>query len=205
MKAADIDWSMLRGALIGLGIAVLVSAVLLGVSYHFWEASDQKLRRANSTLRVAEDEYRKLDELEQMIATFYPRFQDLERDGIIGEERRLEWTETLERADEELKLPDVKYTINTQDRHKTEFSLPEGTYKLFASEMNLNLVLLHEDDLFRLLSLLEEDADGLYTVESCTLTRTRDQPGRPDLPHINTACKLFWYTIRNPEQPGAAS
>ena len=205
MKAADIDWSMLRGALIALGIAVVVAGVLLGASYHFWEAANRDLRRANSALSKAEEEYRKLDELEQMIATFFPRFQDLERDGVIGEERRLEWTETLERADEELKLPGVKYTINTQDRFKTEFTVPSGTFQLFASEMNLNLGLLHEGDLFRLLTLLEEDADGLYTVDSCTLTRNREEPGAANVAHVSTTCKLYWYTIRKPEQGGAAS
>ena len=35
MRAADIEWSMLRGALIGLGIAVVVTIAMVGASRHF--------------------------------------------------------------------------------------------------------------------------------------------------------------------------
>ena len=204
MKAADIEWGILRGALIALGIAAVVSVVLLGASYHFWESSNRELMRANVGLRAAEEEYRKLDELEQMIATYYPRFQDLERAGIIGEERRLGWTEALERADEELKLPDLKYSIDSQARYKAEYPLPDGAYKLFASEMNLNLGLLHGDDLFRLLAVLEEDAEGLFSVDSCNLTRVRDLPGAGDVPHVRSLCRLHWYTIKQPPTRGSS-
>lgn len=205
MKAADIEWGILRGALITLAIAVVVSAVLLGASYHFWESSDLAMKRANAALHAAEDEYRTLDELEQMIAVYYPKYQDLERAGIIGEEHRLGWTEALERADEELKLPELKYSIDTQARHKTDFPLPDGTYKLFSSEMTLNLGLLHGADLFRLLGRLERDAEGLYSVDYCSLTRTRDVPGPGDVTNVRANCKLYWYTIKQPGKGGSAA
>jgi len=204
MKAADIEWGIMRGALIALGVAIVVSAILLGASYHFWETSDRDLKRANIALRSAEDEYRKLDELEQMIAVYYPKYQDLERVGIIGEERRLGWTEALERADEALKLPELKYTIDTQARHRAEYPLPDGTYKLFASEMNLNLGLLHGDDLFRLLNLLEDEGEGLFSVDACSLIRVRDAPGRGDTPHVRSTCRLYWYTIKQPPKSGGS-
>jgi hypothetical protein len=189
MKAADIEWSMLRGALIGLAIALVVAGVLVGASYHFWEANDRSFKRADMERRTAEDEYRKLDELEQMVATYYPLFQDLERDGVMT-----------------LKLPGLTYSIDTQERHRTEFPLADdGAYKLFVSEMNMDLGLLHGEDLFRLFDKLDEDADGLFSVEACSLTRRRDDPGRWQDPHLRSNCRLLWYTIKKPGEGGSSS
>ena len=95
MKAADIEWGMLRGALIALGIAVVISAAMIGASYQFWETGDRELKRAERTLRASRAQYRTVDEQEAMIATYYPRFLELEVQGVIGGERRLDWIENL--------------------------------------------------------------------------------------------------------------
>ena len=53
MKAADIEWTMLRGALIGLAIAVVVSVAMIAGSYQFWESGQQgpQARRENAAGR----------------------------------------------------------------------------------------------------------------------------------------------------------
>lgn len=205
MKAADIEWGMLRGALIALAIAAVVAGVLLGVSYRFWESNDRVLKRAKVELAGAEQEYRRLDELEQMIANYYPKFQDLQRVGIIGEERRLNWTEALKRADADLKLPSLTYSVETRTRHSTEFPLADGAYKLFASEMKLDLGLLHGEDLLNFFSRLDESADGLFSVDECRLARQRETPGSWKEAHLRAGCKLNWYTINKPDAQGSAS
>ena len=77
MKAADIEWSMLRGALIGLAIALAVAGGMLGVSYRLSESAENSLQRAHTGLRIARDKYRTVDEEEAMIEDYYPRFQAL--------------------------------------------------------------------------------------------------------------------------------
>ena len=138
-----------------------------------------------------------------MVITYYPMFQDLERAGIIGEERRLKWTEALKDADGTLKLPNLTYSIDTQERHASDFPMSEGAYKLFASEMNLDVGLLHGDDLFRLLVKLEEEAEGLFSVDYCSLERRKDTPGDWQDPHLASKCRLYWYTIQKPAELGS--
>ena len=205
MKAADIEWSMLRGALIGLTIAVAVTGAMLMASYNFSKAAKRTLSQAQSQRRTAEERYRKLDEHEVMIATYYPAFQDLEKEGVVGEERRLKWVEALKEADENLKLPNLAYSIDTQQRHQPQFPLSNGAYKLFASQMNLELGLLHGQDLLNLLRRLDDNAGGLYSVDSCNLTRRRQEPGSPKDVHLKTRCRLYWYTIKKPEGRSGAS
>jgi hypothetical protein len=205
MKAADIEWSMLRGALIGLAIALVVSIGMLAASYHFWESGNKSLKRAQSELRAARGRYRTVDEQEAMIATYYPQFLALESQGIIGREQRLDWIENLRRADETLKLPSLTYSINTQEPYKAEFPLPGGVYKPYASDMNLSLGLLHGQDLFSLLGRLDDSAQGLYSVDHCSLVRRRDTPGSPREPHLTSQCQLRWFTLKKPGDEGAAS
>ena len=205
MRAADIEWSMLRGALIGLGIALIVTIAMVGSSQHFLDTNDKALKKADGKRRAAYDAYRTLDDQEQKIATYYPAFQELEKEGVIGDERRLKWTEALDQADDSLKFPSLSYSIDAQTLHETEFPLPTGAYKLFASEMNLDLGMLHGQDLLKLFSRLDEDAEGLFSVDSCTLTRRRQEPGSPKETHLSSTCKLYWYTIKQPGEEGSAS
>ncbi len=205
MKAADIEWSMLRGALIGLAIALALVAAMLTASYNFSKSANRAAKQAESERRAAEGRYRQLDDDEVMIATYYPKFQDLEREGVIGAEQRLKWVEALKQADENLKLPNLAYSINTQQRHRPEFPLSDGAYKLFASQMNLEIGLLHGQDLLNLLRRLDDNAGGLYSVDSCQLTRRRDGPGSPKSVHLGSTCRLYWYTVKKPGERGAAS
>ncbi len=205
MKAADIEWSMIRGALIALAIALVVSIGMLSASYQFWESTDKSLKRVERQLRDARDKFRTIDEQEAKIATYYPQFQELERQGIIGPERRLDWIENLSQADENLKLPKLAYSIDTQELFTTEFPLAGGAYELYASKMDLQLGLLHGQDLFRLLSWLDDDAQGLYSVAACDLTRSLDDPGSPRQAHLTSKCELRWFTIKKPGDVGASS
>jgi hypothetical protein len=205
MKAADIEWSMIRGALIALAIALVVSIGMLSASYQFWESTAKSLKGVERQLRTARDKFRTIDEQEAMIATYYPQFQELERQGIIGRERRLNWIENLSRADESLKLPKLVYSIDTQAPFTAEFPLAGGAYELYVSKMNLTLGLLHGRDLFALLSWLDDDAEGLYSVDRCGLVRQMDEPGSPKQSHLTSDCQLLWYTIRKPGDTGAAS
>jgi len=202
VRAADIEWSMLRGALMALGIALVIAVALAGASQHFLESNDKTFNKADRARRTAYNEYRNLDDQEQMIATYYPLFQALEKDGVIGDERRLKWTEALDQADAVLKLPGLSYSIDAQKRHTTEFPLDDGAYKLYASQMTLNLGLLHGGDLFRLFSRLDEDAEGLYSVDSCSVSRSRQEPGSPKEAHLKSTCKLYWYTIKKTGEQG---
>lgn len=206
MKAADIEWSILRGGLIGLAIALVLGIGMLSASYHFWEAADKSLKRAQSQLRASRAKYRTVDEQEATIANYYPQFVALEGQGIVGRERRLDWIENLRRADENLQLPRLAYSIDTQEPFNAEFPMgPGGVYRPYASAMNLSLGLLHGQDLFELLTRLDEGGQGLYSVDHCSLVRRRDTPGSPTEAHLMSECELRWYTIRKPGEEGAAS
>ncbi len=197
MKLADVDWGVLRGALILLVICVAISAGLMSTSYDFWKKQDRVHNAARSALLGARTQYQNIDEEEKIIKAYYPLYRALESKGIIGKERRLDWIDNLRRAAQRVELPALSYVIDSQQRFKPEIPLQLGTYQVYSSSMKLDLGLLHEEDLSALLNDLDRHAGGLYTVVDCDLRRS--QPTfvkKPDAVNLKAACDLQWLTIK---------
>lgn len=209
MNPADIDWGMLRGALIAMVVSVVVSGTLVGTSYYFWEKVDKSYSRVLVELRKVRDRFHQVDEEEEMIAAYLPRFQALEGEGIIGREHRLNWIESLREASQRKRLPALSFVIDSQEAFDPEFPLAESdVFEVYTSEMQLDMGLLHEGDLLSLLRELERDAKGLFSVASCRMLRAAervDAEPDPSKAHVNSSCSLRWYTIRRPGEEGASS
>ena len=205
MKLADVDWSILRGPITLMVVAVLVSVALLGGSYYFWSTMDSEYRKQNSRLLAIRRKYQTVDDEEQIIETFLPRFEKHAEVGVIGPENRLDWIEALRGASEVLKLPSVRYSIESQRVYEPGYEVnTQGSFQVFASEMVLDIGLLHEGDLPRLLEELNIAGKGLYTVSSCQMRRVRAAFSEdPNEINLQADCRLRWLTIK-PKEGGNA-
>jgi hypothetical protein len=201
VRLEDIDWRVLRGALVLLLFSVSVSAVLWWVSHRFWEDMERTYQREHNALVSVRSRYQTIDQEEERIRALMPAFSELQERGIIGREQRLDWVETLRRAVEELKLPSLRYAIDSQQPYEPDFPVPVGgSFRPYASTMTLDLGLLHEGDLPALLDVLERSARGLYSVADCRIRRTRPELGRdPRESNLQAQCRLRWLTVRLPE------
>ena len=84
--------------------------------------------------------------------------------GIIGPEQRLEWVELLKEIRDKRRLIDLQYEIAPQ---RLLDGNPTGRYAFHSSAMKLQLRLLHEEDLTRLIGDLRSQAKALIRVRSC--------------------------------------
>jgi hypothetical protein len=207
MKFSEIDWSILRGALILLVISVVIATVALNMSYSFWNQQDTALKRTNAKLLSARGQYHALDDEEDIIATYLPRYASLEEEGIIGREHRLDWIDVLRETARVVQVPRLEYAIEAQRQFDAGVDLNVGDYSAYASSMRVTLGLLHEGDLVRFLSGLMEKASGLVGVTGCEMTRAGEALiSQPRASNVNAMCVLRFITIRGPEsQPGASS
>ncbi len=197
MKRSDIDWSILRGSLIVFFLCLITSGVLLGGSLYFKDKMHQEYERNNAMFRSVSNKYFAVDEEEKLIEKFYPVFIDLYNGGVIGRERRLNWIEAIRKAGEQIKIPGLSYEIRSQEVYKPGFSVKLGRYKLFRSVMNLNMQLLHEGDLFRLLQELDNNALGAYNVSNCTMSsKGKQMSDDPQSGNLIVRCELTWHTIK---------
>ena len=200
---AEIDWKLLRGRILMLCVCLAIGGALVYGGIHDAEKSDREYRKAHGRFQGARNRYLTLDDQQRLIEQYYPQYRALVDGGVIGVELRLSWVETLKRLARGLKMPAMRYEISTQEEFQPTFDVPQGSFKVFTTDMVLNTGLLHEADLPTVLTALSEAASGLFTVSGCTMKRRpKSFVGVPDprKPNVDAQCRLRWYAVKKPEQ-----
>ena len=197
MRAVEIEWGVLRGSIILLVSAVIISAGSLVGSYQFSNSKNKIHKREQAKYLSARTHYHTLDEEEGLIAIYLPRYVALENAGIIGREKRLDWIESLRKSAKQSQVAKLQYDISAQKLFETKIPLDVGDYKIYASTMRLNVDLLHEGDLFTLLDNLESSITSLYGLSECDLKRKGSEiSNEVDAVNLSARCNLNFLTIR---------
>ncbi len=195
-KKNEIDWSILKGPLIIFCVCLVIASTLIGSSYYFNSNLNKEYINNKSIFQSISRRYLDVDQEEKLLHNYYPQFVKLYNQGIIGHEKRLNWIEALRQAGENVKLPLLTYSINSQEEHIPEYSINYSGYTLYRSSMELNLGLLHEGDLFKLLDYLNQSAEGIYTLSECTFRMNGNKiQFEKDHANISASCLLHWITI----------
>jgi hypothetical protein len=138
--------------------------------------------------RIAEEEREVKEKLEV--------YRNLKRLNILGEERRLEWADSITRIRTQRELLDVRYRV---ERQKLLTSLPgnPGNVDFYASTMRVELALLHEEDLVRFLADLRNSGNAYYSVKRCALNRTGQAAaiGANIAPRLRADCEIDLITV----------
>lgn len=196
MKLDDIDWRILRGSIITLVVSITVSAFMLYGSFYFQKSMYLEFSRNDARFRSISSRYLAVDGEEKLIRKYYPRFIELYRKGVIGKEQRLNWIEVLRQTGMDIHVPSLSYQIKSQDAYTPSYSISPGHFKLYSSEMTLNMRLLHEGDLFSILDRLNKNAKGIYSLNSCHMSPNGTIVEKAGSPNINADCDLQWFTIK---------
>ena len=193
----NIDWRMLRGPLMILFISVVLSSSILAGTWYFRDEMEKKYNIDKKRFQTISNQYLAVDNEEKLIKQYFPNFIELYNHGLIGQERRLNWVETLRNSSQAIQLPSLRYQIESQIPYTPNYPINTGIYRLYTSPMKLNIDLLHMGDLERLFSELDRNAEGYYSVSTCKFGR-KAIPGEPlELkPNISAECALQWINIK---------
>ena len=190
---------LLPGDLKKLRISLLTSLLMVGTSAaSVFFAHDTRLSalRERVTAQAQRNELAgKLQRVRSEEAEIKEKsalFQKLQKRGILGEEQRLEWIELLKDIRAKRRLLDLAYEFEAQ---RPLQGVPGFTFSL--SPMQVQLKLLHEEDLTRFLGDLNEQAQALIRVRYCKLTRQpQGQAGANDQSKLYAECRIDWVTLR---------
>ncbi len=105
------DWRQLRYPILVLGAALIGIGLLVSFADQYRTKNKTALQQHQSLLDKAVSKYKSSGLEKENIIQFLPVYNDLLRDGFIGEERRIEWIETLRQTHTQHKLFSIDYSI----------------------------------------------------------------------------------------------
>jgi hypothetical protein len=192
-----IDWFYLRRPLIILALALLVSAGVAVAGYHYEKSQREQYEVALSTLHSTHQLYTNIINDIDLLDQYRNRYNEFKSSGLVGEERRLSWIESLESTNEVLRLPTLSYNLNPQEDFKRPGFKLQRDVSVMSSPMELTIGMLHEEDLFALLEGLHLSIRTLFTVDSCSISRQIPIDRSLDTRRANlrTQCTIRWVTI----------
>lgn len=195
---AEFDWSVLKGPLTVFIICLVFCSTLVTGTWYFMDNMLKKYNANNVNFQSISKQYLAVDQEEQLIRQYYPKFVNLYNKGVIGQEHRLNWIETLRSSGEFIKLPALRYNINSQTAFTPDYPVNTASFQIFSSSMVLNLDLLHEGDLQKLLNALNQHAQGTYNLSKCIFRQTNPVDlTNATKGNISTECELRWFSIKN--------
>ncbi len=192
-----------------LAMPVVAAVAMLAAGVVGVAMSNVYLQKARADRQGAADERRaaqeKLSRATQEEREIREKLVDYRRlldRGIIGDEQRLDWVDTIGQIKAARRIYDIKYAISPQ---KT-FELPgagagasSGDVEFRVSELKLDMMLLHEEDMLAFLDDLQRQLKTHVMVRSCTVQRLDrggvDRPGAG--PRLRAECYVDLVTIRD--------
>lgn len=188
-----------------IALILLALSIVTGLGLHFggslYESRQQERHaQAQQQLQAARQNHARTADEQEIIRRYLAPYQALLDARQIGEERRLDWIEALDRSREQRKFFPLEYDIAAQ-RPYTFAGLPAANaLTISASRMSIKFPLLHEGDLFNLLNDLRTHKTGLFVLDQCDITRNPQEEGKPLRLAQNFAaeCTLDWLTVDSP-------
>ena len=194
MKLTRSDLPKLWLPLVATLAMISVAGLLAWATHLDAEKANHERDAAAKAKNQIEQRLRQVRTEEQEIKERTQRLQQLQDAGIAGEERRLDWMETLRDAHHELGIPGMNYEFGIQTSLD---ATDDSTQTWFSSPLRLQLRLLHEEDLLRFLARIQRDAKALVIVRSCKLSPLpRQTDGREALALFGAECEMQWLTVR---------
>ena len=194
MKLAATDFPRLQLSLLAAVLMIAIGACAVYAALDSNHTAKLARAAAQAERNDYENKLKRVRSEENEIRQKSAIFNTLQTRGVIGEEQRLEWVELLKEIRDRRRLIDLHYEIAPQRQ------LDTGTgsgFAFFSSTMKVQLQLLHEEDLTRLLDDLRQYARALIQVKSCQVSRLpRGGSEIGASAHLQAECRIDWVTLR---------
>jgi hypothetical protein len=199
MNIAREDLKRLRAPLAAAIALFALAAACLIASGHYLDAA----RNARDTTRVsrvaAQDRVLRVSEEEREIREDLVYYEQMRQRGIVGEQTRLDWIESITRIKNERKLFEIRYNFEAQKPLDYPGLVTTDAADFVVSRLKLDMLLLHEGDLLNFLSDLQAGIKAHVSVRNCVVTRIERgaAPGATTLqPRLRAECQVDLITVK---------
>jgi len=178
-------------------LLVLGGSSLVASGYYLDEA--RTAQNATRLTRVAAQErVLRVAEEEREIRDDLVYYEQMRQRGVVGEQSRLDWIESIARIKNDRKLFEIRYNFDAQRPLDYPGLVPTSAADFVVSRLKLDMLLLHEGDLLNFLADLQAGIKAQVSVRNCTVTRIeRGAPGATTLqPRLRAECLVDLISVR---------
>ena len=168
---------LFRSVPLALAIVLLaLGAACVLTSEHYLDAG-RKIQDATRQSRIAaQSRVSKVSEEEREIRDSVVYYEEMRQRGMLGEQTRLDWIESIARIKNIRKLFEIRYNFEAQRTLDYPGIVSTGAADFVVSRLRLDMLLLHEADLLNFLADLQAAGMAHVSVRSCTVTRIERGP-----------------------------
>lgn len=194
MKIVRDDLKRLRMPL-ALAVVLFALGAACLVTSEYYRDGAKKARDATRLSRMAAQErVSKVSEEERELRENLVYYERMRRSGMMGEQNRRDWIESIAKIKNDRKLFEIKYGIEPQKPLDYPGIVATGAADFVVSRMRLEMMLLHEEDLLRFLADLEAAGKAYVSVRHCTVSRIERAAALQ--PRLRADCQVDLVSVR---------
>ena len=199
MKFDPKDLKHLQWAIVFLVAMILVGGGLVLTIQELKKSSESAFKEATASRIDIQAKLARAREEQAELRDKIGRFQAIMA-RYIGPEQRLDWTEAIARIKAAHRIFKLEYEFAPQ-RPVDAAILPgggtAGGFEIMASQMRMQVELLHEGELLAVLDELRNAVQAIIQVRSCSMDRiTSVRSDRGNNANVKAECTLEWITLR---------
>ncbi len=195
----DIMWLKWPLVLLVLVFIVAISSYVSAI--YFRNDMQRQELNARSNLELISGQVHEIESSESIIVSNIDRFNSMVANSILDEENRVDLLEEIREIREKHQLFPISVDIREQERllltYASDVELPEEQISLRSSSIQIQLPLLHEEDLTRFLADFL-GSGRLMFINRCNIASLA--VSEADLlelvQHQLATCEFYWYTLR---------
>ncbi len=197
MKLGRQDLKRLRLPIAGCLVLVVAGAACYVAANGYLEETKQRGAATSAQRAEVQAKLASANEEEREIKANLQAYQALAAHGIVGEEQRLDWIDTVTAIKNERRLFNISYSIEPQEELDYPGFTPASKVKFMVSRVKLNMQLLHEGDLVDFIDELSRRGRSYLSVRSCDVQREGRGGGTALAPRLHADCIFDLITIRH--------
>jgi hypothetical protein len=193
------DFKRLRMPLAVAIVLLALGAASLVTSGYFLDA-EKAVQAATRLSRVAaQQRVSRVSEEEREIREDLVYYEQMRQRGVVGEQSRLDWIESIARIKNDRKLFEIRYSFEPQKPLDYPGLVATGTAEFVVSRLKLDMLLLHEGDLLNFLADLQTHIKAQVSVRKCTVSRIERgaAPAATSLqPRLRAECQIDLVSVK---------
>ncbi len=193
------EFPLIKRQVLFATFSLLGAVLVIGASSFVQSWQEEGRQRAQQARDAARAKLAEAENEKREILNFQPKFMQLRAKNIVGDEKRLDWIDSIRRIQDERNFLPISYDILAQQAFVSDPAIQTANLELRGSRMGLSMKLLHEMDLFNFLQQLHER--HFFLPLTCNIQRIGPTQENPQPTGMSADCTLLFVTMKEKTAP----